>query len=213
MISCLRKVNFTFIKRIGDRLFEKQFGGYAQGEGNQSRRTGACYGGIPPNYNFFGEREIQSLNNPSLQAGRLFWYKYREHFYLSRRMSIMKGEIKYKILIPLGIIAYVASFVTSKYELDTFTGGLRGFGIIVVILSILKMNSERDRIDDTDERNVAIRGKAAYISSLITMAALVVCICYYLEIEEEITTLVFCVVFLIQNISMGVATAIYKRKM
>ena len=125
----------------------------------------------------------------------------------------MKNRIKYKILIALGITAYVFGFITSKYGLIAITGGLRGFGTVAVILSILKMNSQKDMIDDMDERNIAIRGKAAYVSSLITMAALTVCICYCIEIQAGITTLVFCAVFLIQSVSMGVATAIYKRKM
>ena len=48
----------SILKGKGDRLFEKQFGNYAQGKRNQSGRIGLGYGSVASNYNFFGKREI-----------------------------------------------------------------------------------------------------------------------------------------------------------
>lgn len=124
----------------------------------------------------------------------------------------MKNGMKYKILMIAGVIAFIASFVATKYELIAIAGGLRGFGLVAAVLGYAKLHSLQDQIEDADERNIAIRGKAAYISNLVTLAALGVCVCVYMQREESVS-LVFLAVFCLQGLVTSIATAVYRRKM
>lgn len=51
-----------------------------------------------------------------------------------------------KILVVLGVIAFLASFVVAKYELVAIAGGLRGFGLVAAVLGYAKLYSPQDQL-------------------------------------------------------------------
>ncbi len=127
-------------------------------------------------------------------------------------------KTKYIVLIILGIITIIASIFLNMNGWIAVGGGLIGFGTASLGLSLIKLLSKPEtqkanEIAETDERNQAIRGKAAYASNMIILVCLAVACIVYMQIDQWITAIVFFGLLVIQTISLLIATKVYGSKM
>lgn len=127
-------------------------------------------------------------------------------------------KTKYIILIILGITAIIASLFFYMNGWVAIGGGLIGFGTASLLLSLIKLLSKPElqkanEIEEKDERNMAIRGKAAYTSNMIMLVCLCAACIFYMHIDQFITAMVFFGLLIILEASLLIATAVYGRKM
>ncbi|MGN0474772.1 MAG: hypothetical protein ACI4IJ_06755 [Acutalibacteraceae bacterium] len=121
-------------------------------------------------------------------------------------------------LIILGIVALVASFFIFQHEMFAFGGGFIGFGTMALVLGIVQLLSKPEtrkatEIEETDERNQAIRGKAAQICSLVSSYLLTALLFILIIFDFYIPAIMLGVVMFINNFVNIFAVNYYNKKM
>ena len=118
----------------------------------------------------------------------------------------------------MGIAALIASFFFYQHEMFAFGGGFIGFGTMALVLGIVQLLSKPEthkatEIEETDERNQAIRGKAAYATNMIMLVCLAVACILYMQIDQPNTAFVFFGLLIVEMIAQFTAKKVYERKM
>lgn len=128
-----------------------------------------------------------------------------------------KNKAKYIAMIILGIASVMGAFVSYRFSLNAVGGGLMGFGMVMLIMGITRLFSDKAakdaEIEVTDERNKAILHAAYYYSGQIVMTGLAVCVVVFAQLEDFRGTAVAGGLLVLQFVSMLIARAVLRRKM
>lgn len=129
----------------------------------------------------------------------------------------MKNKAKYIAMVILGIAGAAGALVSYRFNLNAVGGGLMGFGMVMLIMGITRLFSEKAakdaEIEETDERNKTILHAAYYYSGQIVMIGLAVCVVVFGQLEDFRGTAVAGGLLALQFVSMLIARAILRRKM
>jgi len=106
---------------------------------------------------------------------------------------------------------------SKSIELIIKIGGCFGFviGLALIILSLLSLfkESKAAEIEEKDERNIAIRGKAVEMTCLVTIILLLVLVLVFICINLNIAALLTGLVMLVHSFSLVFLHVYYSKKM
>ncbi len=127
-------------------------------------------------------------------------------------------KVKNIVLLILGVISIIGAFFCYSQDMVAIGGGLSGFGTVSLVFNLIALLSKPEaqkanEIEEKDERNVAIRGKAAYASNMVMLGCFAIAGIFYLHIGQIVTGIVFATLLFILLLSNLIATAVYRRKM
>ena len=126
-------------------------------------------------------------------------------------------KAKYVAMVIIGILAVAGALVSYRFNLAGVGGGLMGGGIVMLVLGITRLSSEKAakeaEIEVTDERNKAILHASFYYAAQVVMVALaIVGIVYGQFGDYQVMAIALGILFL-EFIAMLIARAILSRKM
>lgn len=126
-------------------------------------------------------------------------------------------KAKYIAMVIIGVLAAIGAIVCYRFDLAAIGGGLMGGGMVMLIMGISRLTSEKTtkeaEIEANDERNKAILQGAYYYSGQIVMAALAVCVVVFGQLRDYRATAVAGGLLALQFLSVLIAMAILRKKM
>ena len=125
-------------------------------------------------------------------------------------------KAKYVAMVIIGILTVAGALVSYRFNLAGVGGGLMGGGIVMLVLGITRLSSEKAakeaEIEVTDERNKTILHAASYYAASVGMFALVIIGVIFGELGEyRVMGICFGILFL-EFITLLIAKAILSRK-
>lgn len=136
---------------------------------------------------------------------------------MTHKLSVI---IRYAVMLILGVVLLVLAFINAapeKYLLRAFciSAGivLSVLGLINIILqfSLSEKKSKQNAIEESDERNVLIKGKAANATQTIIVPVIGIA-CFVLALNGEILGAFFTAgVLIIDSVAMIFFTWYYRR--
>ncbi|NLB20735.1 MAG: DUF2178 domain-containing protein [Clostridium sp.] len=136
-------------------------------------------------------------------------------------VNLKKEQIAYTVMLALGIIILVAgAFLANIDEFSNWIGGISGLGGAWIGISSIKLYQikrkpkiiEEQIIGLHDERNIAIRGNAGFMTFRITLFTLALMSLAFLILDYAIPLIVGVIILLIHIISFLILSKYYSEK-
>lgn len=137
-------------------------------------------------------------------------------------MNLKKEQTIYTILLIIGIVVLVGGAALAKVAgFDNLIGGISGLGGAWIGISSIKLYQikkkpkkyEEQIIGQYDERNIAIRGYAGYVTFITTLLTIGIMLFIFMFLDYTLPLIIGAGLLLIHIISFLLLTIYYGKRL